>query len=389
MRILVAHCSYRSRGGEDQYVRDQLELLRPHHDVTLFEQRNEDLPEGLGTAARMGWSPGVVRAAERYIGSSAPQVVHLHNAYPGYGPAVHLAAEKLSIPLVMTVHNQRLRCPNGVMFTDGGVCRRCENGNYLNAPLHRCHTSRRQSVVYATSLWFHRFVMRLEKRVAMFIAPSGFMARRLASWGIRSDRIVVVRNFTWPSPNPSSQVGLFGLYVGRLSAEKGVDDLLEALAIAGDPPFRIVGGGPLEGAIRAQATRLGLRRSEIVGRLPPSDVRQMLREARFVVVPSRCEENAPLAAVEALSEGRPLVVPNAGGLPELVEASGGRVYAPGDVHDLAQTIRCLIDDGELCRTLGHGALQYYRQALDPTAHRNALEAAYRSALAGAHRDPTY
>jgi glycosyltransferase involved in cell wall biosynthesis len=383
MRILVAHCSYRLAGGEDRYVRDQLELLRPHHEVTLFERRNQDLAGGVITAAKMSWSARTIRETERQIDRAGPHIVHLHNAYPAYGSAVHLAAERLSVPLVMTVHNQRLRCPNGLMFTQGESCQRCESGNYINATIRQCFPTGRQSVAYATSLWLHRYVLRLEKRVALFIAPSDFMARRLASWGVTADRITVVRNFTWPSKDASPEVGAFGLYVGRLSPEKGIGDLLEALAEAGDPPFRIVGSGPLEDEVRSQISRLGLTRTEIVGRIGHSAVGRLLRKARFVVVPSRCEENAPLAAIEALSEGRPLVVTRVGGLPELVQEDRGLVVTSASVGDLAAAIRRLVDDDLLCRSMGAQGLAFHRRSLSPKSHLSGLELAYRYAIHGA------
>jgi glycosyltransferase involved in cell wall biosynthesis len=377
MRILVAHCSYRLAGGEDRYVREQLELLRPHHEVMLFERHSQELASGLGTAARMGWSRSAMLEMERQIGRARPQVVHLHNAYPGFGPTVHLAAEKLSVPLVMTVHNQRLRCPNGLMFTQGETCRRCESGNYLNAAVRRCFPTKSQSVAYATSLWLHRFVLRLEGYVNLFIAPSEFMAGRLASWGISRERMAVVRNFAWSSPMASPEVGSFGLYVGRLSPEKGIEDLLRALRTAGDPPFRIVGSGPLEARVSHLVAELGLTRTVVVGRRPHAEIRQMLRRARFLAVPSRCEENAPLAAIEALSEARPLLVTRAGGLPELAEEGRGLICNPGDINDMAESIRRMMDDDDTCYSSGDSALAYYRRSLSPTAHRCALEAAYR------------
>jgi glycosyltransferase involved in cell wall biosynthesis len=117
----------------------------------------------------------------------------------------------------------------------------------------------------------------------------------------------------------------------------------------------------------------------IVGRLPHDKVRRLLRRARFLAIPSSCEENAPLAAIEALSEARPLLVTRTGGLPELAEEGKGRICDPGDTGAMAEAIRCLMDDEGGCYAAGEKALAFYRQALDPTAHRRGLEATYRRA----------
>ena len=89
----------------------------------------------------------------------------------------------------MTVHNLRLRCPNGLMFTDGAICRRCESGAYFNAVMHPCFPTRKQAASYASILWIHRFIMRLEQRIARFVVPSDFMRRRLSEWGISPERV--------------------------------------------------------------------------------------------------------------------------------------------------------------------------------------------------------
>jgi glycosyltransferase involved in cell wall biosynthesis len=114
----------------------------------------------------------------------------------------------------------------------------------------------------------------------------------------------------------------------------------------------------------------------VIGRRPNAEIRQVLRQARYLAVPSRCEENAPLAAIEALSEGRPLLVTRAGGLPELVDEERGIACDPGDINGMAESIGRLMNDDSSCYSFGDRALSFYHRALSPSAHRSALEAAY-------------
>jgi glycosyltransferase involved in cell wall biosynthesis len=326
----------------------------------------------------MTFSANQVAKAELLIRHFGPDIVHLHNAYPSLGPAVHLAAKRQGIPLVMTVHNLRLRCPNGLMFTQGRPCRRCESGNYANAVIHRCLSSSTQAAAYAGALWIHRFLLRLERLVDLFLAPSDFNRRRLIEWGVPDRRILMIRNFVTDVSATPSEPGAFGLYLGRLSEEKGLRTLLAALAEAGDPPFRIVGAGPLASELVAMAERLGLKRTQFVGRLEPDQVRRMLREARFLVMPSECEENAPLAVLEAMASGLPVVVTRKGGLPELVDRGGGIVYESGDVTGLTEILATLTKDEGLCRALGREALAIALEEFTAERHRLSLETAYRS-----------
>jgi glycosyltransferase involved in cell wall biosynthesis len=379
LRVLVAHSFYRVPGGEDRYVRQQLDLLREEHDVEVIEPRNEALTSGVSTAMSMTFSPRHTRAVQERIRAFAPDVIHLHNPYPSLGPAVHLAAARSGVPIVQTIHNLRLRCPNGLMFTEGRPCRRCEGGNYANATIHRCFPTRSQAIGYAGGLWFHRFALRLERMIARFIAPSAFMAGQLRAWGIPNERISMVRNFV-PSIAPSpSPVGEYGIYVGRLSDEKGLPTLLEALARAGDPPFRIVGDGPLHDDLVALVTRLGLEHTEFLGRLDPVDTGRAVSGSRFLVMPSECDENAPLAALEAMAAGRPLVVSERGGLPELANVGAGLVFTAGDPGGMSERIHKLFTDPELCQELAERAWRFAASQLRPDQHRGTLLAIYRAA----------
>lgn len=383
MRILIAHSFYRVPGGEDRYVTQQLGLLSGSHEVELLSAENEGLAESITTARRMFFSRSLIADVETKIKGFRPDVVHVHNVYPALGPAVHLAAARLGVPLVMTVHNYRLRCPNGLMFTEGHVCHRCETGSYVHATLHRCFPSRAQAAAYATSLWIHRFPFRLDDKVALFVAPSVFMGEQLPRWGISPARVRVIRNFTDTPVESSSFPGEFGVYAGRLSKEKGLDVLLRALKLAADPPFTVIGDGPEKGQLERLAIDLGLRRVSFVGRVPPEQVRPMLERARFVAFPSLCHENAPVAALEAMAAGRPLLVTPRGGLPELADQGRGLVCSAGDVRDTADKLRLLMENDDLCKRAGEAGLIFARNELAPANHRAQLEDAYEAVGAAA------
>lgn len=375
MRILIAHSFYRIAGGEDRYVREQVELLRGSHEVELLARLNEELEPSPLLAVRMTFSPSEYAAVSRTIRRLRPDVIHLHNAYPALGPAVHLAARRYGIPIVMTVHNHRLRCPNGLMFTEGSPCQRCVGGAYWNSIAHECFPTRSQASAYALALSVHRLGFRLEKTIDCFVAPSQFMADRLLSWGIPSDRITIVRHFTSSHPT-ATPPGENGLYLGRLSAEKGVDVLLEGLAQAGDPPFEIAGSGPADNDLRRRAEGLGLANVRFLGQLDQGGVADALRRARYVVAPSLSDEILSLVALEALAAGRPLIGTATGGLEELVDRGGGIVIPPGDAAALAAAIGRYVVDDELVGAAAERGRAFAASAFTPPVHLAALEQMY-------------
>ena len=353
-------------------------MLAGRHAVRVLAEPNDELSEGPSAAARMLYSVSRKRAVEQVVDEFQPDVVHLHNVYPSIGPAVHLAAKPRGIPIVMTLHNFRLRCPNGLMFTEGSLCQRCQHGVYLHAAMHRCFPTERQAVAYASILWIHRFVMQLEATVSTFIAPSEFMKRRVLSWGIDERRVRLVEHFVRRSAGSPTRarVGFYGMFVGRLAAGKGLDVLLRALGKAGDPPFVIVGDGPSSADLQALARSIGLRHTRFTGWQQHEDVNDLLAEARYVVVPSLVEEAAPLSALEALAAGCPLLVSDRGALPEFVGGGRGLVSRAGDVGDLAARLVQLLDDDALCRRASEKALSFARRSLDPERHLADLESVY-------------
>lgn len=376
MRVLIAHAFYRIPGGEDRYVQQQVELLGGHHDVELFSVRNDDL-SGPGAAARHMLAPGRTRAdLERIVESFRPDVIHVHNVYPALGAAPYQVSTARGIPLVMTVHNHRLRCPNGYRFTEGQICDRCIGGNTIHSVIHECFPTRKQAAVYASALWADRFVRHIDRSVSLFIAPSDYMADQLRGWGYADERIAVIRNFTDARPAAQRTAGDHGVYAGRLSSEKGLDVLIRALKIADDPPFEMLGDGPLRASLEELATELGLTNLRFRGHVDRAELDDVLGSARYFVMPSLWHENAPLAVLEAMSAGVPVIVTRRGGLTELEQL----VVDAGNPNELSEAIgRLRNDDGPHADLVTRAANVI--AGLSPELHRERLDEAYRSVLA--------
>lgn len=377
MRVLIAHSFYRVPGGEDRYVRDQEKLLSESgHESRLLHHENVKLKSGLSVAAKITYSRAQVNRVRAELRSFNPDIVHLHNPYPSFGPAVHLAAEAERKPLVMTIHNMRLRCPNGFMFTEGAICRRCQHGAYFNAAVHKCFPERKQGAAYALALWHHRFVLRLEKKVSAFVPPSEFMADRLVQWGIPRPKIRrIPYPFTDLVPKPAAP-GRSGAFLGRISQEKGVILLLEALAKLHDPPFVVAGDGPLLSTARARAGNLGLRNVEFLGHLGRRDLDAVIDRSGFVVIPSVWEDNYPFAAIESMARGRGIIVSDLGGLPEMASEGRGSVFRAGDAHALSDEIRRFSSDEGLRAESGLAGHSFVTSKLAPSTHVRELETLY-------------
>ncbi len=348
MKVLLLHNRYREAGGEDQVVSAEMALLAAHgDDPMLLEVTNSAIGGFLSqarAAARTVYSEAARRDVAAAIARFAPDVVHAHNLVPLLSPSVYFAARRAGVPVVQTVHNYRLVCPNGLLFRDGSPCEDCV-GRALPWPgvVHGCYRgSRAATAAVAAMLGTHRALGTWSRSVAAYVAPSQFVRRMLLRGGIPGDRIHVKPHFVEGRPVAGDGGGGYALFIGRISEEKGIRTLLSAwLGLHRRVPLEIVGDGPaLDGLVAA--TR-GLRGVEWVGRAPGEQVRAMLQSARFLVVPSLCYETFGRVIIEAFAAGTPVIAPRHGAIAELVEHERtGLLFDPGSASALASAVEQLL-----------------------------------------------
>jgi glycosyltransferase involved in cell wall biosynthesis len=185
--------------------------------------------------------------------------------------------------------------------------------------------------------WLARRILR---RAQLVIAASSFLAEQARALGAREVR-VVPSGVAFPESVGEPEQPPHVLYVGRLSPEKGVLELLEA---CDGLPLVVVGDGPLRDRVPAA-----------VGFVPPGELGAWYERASIVAAPSR-REGYGVVAREAMAWGRPVVVTAVGGLVDAVEDGvTGLVVPPGDVAALRAAVKRLLDDPQLRARLGAAA----------------------------------
>ena len=125
-RILIVHARYQQAGGEDAVVAAERRLLlEAGHHVSILEASNDSIV-GLRRTLAAGLGAVYSLAGRRQMASAiaehAPDVVHVHNTFPVLSPSVFDACRAAGVPVVQTLHNYRLVCPNGLLFRDGRPC---------------------------------------------------------------------------------------------------------------------------------------------------------------------------------------------------------------------------------------------------------------------------
>jgi glycosyltransferase involved in cell wall biosynthesis len=388
MRVLLAHNFYRSSApsGEDEVVRSEHRLLLEGGvEVIPFTRHNDNLGDGtvraLGAVFSNAWSFASVAALRQVIADHRPDVAHFHNTFPQISPAAYGACREAGIPVVQTLHNYRMFCANGLLNRGGNACESCLGRAPLPALLHGCYRdSRLATAGMLVGNTLHRVRRTYLTQVDRYIVLSEFARQRFIAHGIPEERLVVRGNSLPCDPGLGRSGGGYALYVGRLTAEKGVRTLIRAWRRTRDIPLRIAGDGELRAVLEREACDLPI---EFLGRVTTERVLALMKGAEILVVPSECYEGFPRVIVEAFATGTPIVAADLGGLGELVDERAGIKFPSGDANALANAVTRLWQAPAVREELRQANRRRFEREYSPAMGLASLKSVYRDAAMAA------
>jgi glycosyltransferase involved in cell wall biosynthesis len=303
----------------------------------VADYREQGLASKARAAISVVYSAMVGRAFSRFLDDFSPDIIHCHNIYARITTAVLDVAKGRGIPVVLTAHDQKLVCPAYLGLRRGRPCQLCSDGGYWRCLRWKCHKdSRAASLIYTMEAYFTRLRHKYEP-VSRFLCASRFLQSSLVKAGISEERTVYHPNALPGSEfAPQFEPGSYMLYVGRLSEEKGLSTLLDAIERT-PIPLRVAGTGPFENELRARIAERKLP-VHMDGFCSGESLSELYRNAAFTVVPSECYENASMSILESLAYGKAVLASEIGGNPELVvDGETGRLFPPGDSLALAES----------------------------------------------------
>jgi glycosyltransferase involved in cell wall biosynthesis len=355
MKVLLVNKFYYRRGGDCTAVFNIEQLLKVKgHETAVFSVKHpQNVPSPwesyflkevnfsfsgfsgkLSAAMRIFYSGEVARKFNRLLSDFKPDVVHLHNIHSYISPSVAEIAHKKGIRVVWTLHDYKLICPAYICLRKGKVCEDCFR-NKSKVLVHECMKNSKIASLLACLEAYYWNQKKLSAITDIFISPSHFLKAKMTEGGYSPEQIEVLHNFLPGKTTIPAEKESYYCYAGRLSAEKGVDTLLEA---AVQIPYRlkIIGEGVLLDVYRKKYPQPHI---EFLGQMKPDELFPIMRKAQFLVIPSIWYENNPFSVIEALCMGTPVLGARIGGIPELIkEGENGLLFTPGNIRELQEKI---------------------------------------------------
>jgi glycosyltransferase involved in cell wall biosynthesis len=409
VRILQIQTYHYRRGGDSTYMFNLSRLLEDRgHEIVHFAMRHpENLPSPyaehfvseidfpallerptplalLRVLGRSIHSGEAKRKITRLIEETKPEIAHIHNIHAHLTTSILAPLKRAGIPIVWTLHDYKLVCPNSDLLSVGKICERCIPNRFHHVLLRRCKKGSLGASLVAMLVALHDRMTRVPSRVDRFIAPSRFLERKLAEGGFDPDKIAWLPNFVDVEESSTGPGGDYYLYFGRLSREKGIDILIRAAARLGRGRLRILGDGPERPALERLAAEQGAADIKFLGHRSGEELRRILCGAQFVVLPSRWYENLPFSIMEAFAAGRPVVASDLGGIPEMVDDGvNGFLFPSGDEGALADRIATLLDSPELREEMGRRGWEKSREIYNAEYHYGRIMEIYGELSSGA------
>jgi len=387
--ILLIHNRYLHKGGEDTVVAQELSYLQnAGYKVTplFFDNQAAGIKSVFQYPFQLFFNLSAFYKVYRLVKKHHIQVVHVHNFYYRASPSIFWAAKAAGAYTLLTLHNYRLFCLNGFMYYDNQPCTRCYDEKSFRAGIQRkCFkNSGIFSRVLAASYGLHQKLQTFSKKIDRYVVINPLQEQFLLNSGIPQEKIFkksnfLLKSFDATSPAPFSTRENFYLYVGRLSEEKGIRDLVEAF-IENGKPLKIVGDGPLANWVQEQIRESNKQQPNIeyLAAVPRESLAALYASCAALILPSRWFEGQPMTVIEAQNKGTIVIAADSANMRGMItHAEDGYLYAINPVNQLNEVISIFeARSRETKDALSKAAYGRFQRSYTINQHINALKLLY-------------
>ena len=317
-----------------------------------------------------------------------PDLAHVRNIYHHLSPSILWELKAQNVPVLYHLNDFKLLCPTYNLVDQGQSCERCKGGSFWHTLPSGCYPGLGARFTLTAEAYVHRWLGTYRECVNLFLAPSQFVRDKFVEHGWEPRNFEVLQHFqqihSMHEENTKKDAPM--LYCGRLSAEKGVDDLLRSMQQVPHLRLIIAGDGPQRAELQKLAVTLGLANVEFTGQVGAAERDSLIARSRFTVLPSRAYETLGKTILESYAEGRAVVASDAGSRRELVHpGKTGLLYPTGDTNALAAALEMLAARPDLAERMGRAGRELVREHHTAEGHYAKLMRLYAGLIAKKRR----
>lgn len=384
MNILIVHNYYQVSGGEDSVVSNEGKLLKDKGNKVILYSRNNIELKSLNVLQKLLvpftniFSLRTFREVQEIIKKEKIDIVHVHNTMTLISPSVYYAAFKSNIPVMQTIHNFRLICPNATLYREGNICEDCVTKGLSCAIKNNCYrNSKIQSLACVASIFIHRCIGTYRK--INYICLTEFNKEKLMTFKqIKSEKIFIKPNFVGAHTSIIPYVERKNQFVfaGRLDSLKGIEILFNAWNKMGNnaPKLVVCGTGPMENWCKDYIRKNNITNIQLLGFIDNTQVKQIIANSKALVLPTQWYEGFPMNIVESYSCGTPVIGSAIGNVGNIITPNKtGWLFKHDNVDELIKAINGISD-------ISDSVFKEYNNGFSPDVNYQSLIKIYEKVL---------
>lgn len=404
MKVLLINKFLYPKGGDASITFSIGELLKEKGNEVYFwgmeDLRNVKLPyseyfisnidyykemsliDKIRLACQIIYSFNAKKQLKKMLEIIKPDIIHLHSIAHQISPSILHTIKKLHIPVVMTLFDYKLVCPYWYLLRRTKPCEKCRNGKYFWCFIHRCTMgSYLKSFINTLEMYIHHKFFHIYSLIDIFISPSRFLINKMQKMGFLRRIYYFCNYFNLREYIPDYTYSEKNLcYFGRISEEKGLYDLVDAVK-GMNIRLKIIGRGRFFDSLVKKLKKEKINNIKLMGFLERKQLLKEVSKSMFIILPSRCYENNPISILESFALGKPVIGSRIGGIPELVkDHHTGLTFKPGNCKDLKDKINYLINKPEEVVRMGKKSREFVEKLLNPDENYCKLINLYKCAM---------
>lgn len=408
MKIAFVNKFFFPKGGAERVLFDEAELFCQNgHEIAFFSMRHPLNPEkykydkyftdymefeNLGKeysliekfriARNFIYNEQAKIKFEEFLNDFKPDIIHCHSITHQLTPSILESAKQKNIPVVQTLHDYQLICPNYTLLSAKNIiCNdlKCAKGNYWHCIKNKCvKNSLAASILSSVEMYCNYRNNKYIDLINKFISPGKFLKDTIIKAGLPEEKIAYIPNFININQyQPEYSNKNYFLYAGRLSFEKGLFTLLKAFKDIPGANLVLAGTGLQEADLIKYKDLNSLNNVKFAGYKSKSELEDLYKYCTALILPSEWHENAPISIIESFAYGKPVIASRLGGSTEMIQDDfSGYLFSPTNIEELKSKIRYFMDKPDLSQILGKNAREFALQHYTPQIHLNSLLSLY-------------